>query len=80
MIHYLETKISKLRYSDQGEGEVLVLLHGYLEAIETFDAFTKDLATKVRVICKEEPSLEVKILLYHSSLKILFIGCCSNRD
>ena len=32
------------------------------------------------MICKEEPSLEVKILLYHSSLKILFIGCCSNRD
>ncbi len=55
MIHYLETKISNLRYSDQGDGEVLVLLHGYLEAIETFDAFAKDLATKVRVICIDLP-------------------------
>tara|TARA_R110001583_G_scaffold14228_4_gene59904 strand:- start:9728 stop:10513 length:786 start_codon:yes stop_codon:yes gene_type:complete len=55
MIHYLETKISNLRYSDQGEGEVLILLHGYLEAIETFDAFAKDLATKGRVICIDLP-------------------------
>jgi pimeloyl-ACP methyl ester carboxylesterase len=55
MIHYLETKISKLRFSDQGEGEVLILLHGYLEAIESFDAFTEDLATNVRVICIDLP-------------------------
>ncbi|MRT91595.1 alpha/beta fold hydrolase [Ancylomarina sp. 16SWW S1-10-2] len=55
MIHYLDTRISNLRYFDQGEGEVLVLLHGYLEAIETFDAFAKDLATKVRVICVDLP-------------------------
>ncbi len=55
MIHYLETKISNLRYSDQGEGEVLILLHGYLEAIETFDAFAKDLATNRRVICIDLP-------------------------
>ena len=68
MIHYLETKISKLRYSDQGEGEVLVLLHGYLEAIETFDAFTKDLATKVRVICVDLPGHGM------STLKLKHIG------
>ncbi len=55
MIHYLETKISKLRFSDQGEGEVLILLHGYLEAIETFDAFAGNLATNVRVICIDLP-------------------------
>ncbi len=55
MIHYLETKISKLRFSDRGDGEVLILLHGYLEAIETFDAFAEDLATDVRVICIDLP-------------------------
>ena len=55
MIRYLETKLSNLRYSDQGEGEVLILLHGYLEAIETFNAFAKVLATKARVICIDLP-------------------------
>ena len=55
MIHYLETKISNLRYSDQGEGEVLILLHGYLEAIEIFEAFAKDLTIKARVICIDLP-------------------------
>ena len=55
MIHYLETKISRLRFSDRGDGEVLILLHGYLEAIETFDAFAEDLATNVRVICIDLP-------------------------
>lgn len=55
MIHYLETKLSNLRYSDQGEGEVLILLHGYLENIETFDAFANDLARVGRVICIDLP-------------------------
>jgi len=66
MIHYLETKISNLRYSDQGEGEVLILLHGYLEAIETFDSFAKDLATKGRVICIDLPGHGESDLKQHS--------------
>ena len=55
MIYYLETKRSKLRYSDRGEGEVLVLLHGYLEAIETFDVLAKELSNRSRVICIDLP-------------------------
>lgn len=50
MIHYLETKTSNLRYSDQGKGEVLILLHGYLEAIETFNDFASELGKHARVI------------------------------
>jgi len=55
MIHYLETEFSNLRYSDCGEGEVLILLHGYLEAIETFDSFVTDLSVSSRVICVDLP-------------------------
>lgn len=55
MIHYLETEFSNIRYSDCGEGEVLILLHGYLEAIETFDSFVRDLSVSSRVICVDLP-------------------------
>ena len=55
MIHYLETKTSNLRYSDQGKGEVLILLHGYLEAIETFNDFASELGKHARVICIDLP-------------------------
>ena len=44
---YKNTKIS---YSDQGKGTALVLLHGYLENKEMWNAFIPQLSKKYRVI------------------------------
>lgn len=55
MIKSIDTAISKIRYSDQGDGSVCVILHGYLESIETFDDLTGELAQHARVICIDLP-------------------------
>jgi pimeloyl-ACP methyl ester carboxylesterase len=46
-ISYKNTKIS---YSDMGKGNVIVLLHGYLENITMWDFYQIDLAKKNRII------------------------------
>jgi len=55
MIKTIETSKYKIRFSDQGEGTVLVILHGYLESIETFHALALDLSKSARVICIDLP-------------------------
>lgn len=45
-----------LRYSDFGKGaKVLVLLHGYMESLEVFEAFAGALGKMYRVICVDLP-------------------------
>ena len=39
-----------LHYCDQGEGAVIVLLHGYLESLEIWGKFAQKLSKKHRVI------------------------------
>jgi len=55
MIKTIDTSKFKIRFSDQGEGAVFVILHGYLEAIETFDACARELSKSARVICIDLP-------------------------
>lgn len=55
MIKSIDTAIFKIRYSDQGDGAVCVILHGYLESIETFDVLAGELAEHARVICIDLP-------------------------
>lgn len=55
MIKTIDTTKYKIRFSDKGEGAVLVLLHGYLESIETFDALACELSKSARVICIDLP-------------------------
>lgn len=45
----------RIHYSDQGRGEVVVLLHGYLETSEIWRSFAGKLATKFRVITVDLP-------------------------
>lgn len=45
----------RIRYSDEGDGEVLVLLHGFIERIEIWKEFSVDLSKQFRVICIELP-------------------------
>jgi pimeloyl-ACP methyl ester carboxylesterase len=45
----------KIRYSDEGQGEVVVLLHGFIERIEIWDNLSRQLSQQHRVICIELP-------------------------
>ena len=46
---------ANLRYSDQGKGNPVVLIHGYLESLEIWDGFAEKLARKYRVITMDLP-------------------------
>lgn len=46
---------TELQFSDQGTGEVVVLLHGYLESLHIWNGFADMLSGKYRVICPDLP-------------------------
>jgi len=46
---------ASLRFSDKGRGDVVVLLHGYLESLEIWGAFAEELAIYYRVISVDLP-------------------------
>lgn len=39
-----------VRYTDEGEGPVLLMLHGWMHTLESFDALTGELAGQYRII------------------------------
>ena len=45
----------KVIYTDQGNGKIIVLLHGYLESLEIWEPFANQLAKKYRVLCFDIP-------------------------
>jgi pimeloyl-ACP methyl ester carboxylesterase len=45
----------KIRYSDQGNGQPIVLLHGFVERIEIWDWMSETLSESNRVVCIELP-------------------------
>jgi pimeloyl-ACP methyl ester carboxylesterase len=51
-VKYLDTFI---RYSDDGTGDPVILIHGYLESLEIWDGFADELAAGYRVICVDLP-------------------------
>nr|WP_320117955.1 alpha/beta hydrolase [uncultured Marinifilum sp.] len=55
MDQFYELTNCKLRYRDKGKGNTVVLLHGYLESIETFETFANDLSRLARVITIDLP-------------------------
>ncbi len=48
-------KSEKIHFSDQGSGRAVVLLHGFLESLEMWDHFTKELSKDFRVITIDLP-------------------------
>ena len=46
---------ANLRFRDEGRGDVVVLLHGYLESLEIWGAFAEELAVYYRVISVDLP-------------------------
>jgi pimeloyl-ACP methyl ester carboxylesterase len=55
MKYYILYNGGKIYYTDSGEGEVIVLIHGYLESSDIWDGFAEDLAGKYRVISVDLP-------------------------
>jgi pimeloyl-ACP methyl ester carboxylesterase len=45
----------KIRYTDKGRGNAVILVHGYLETLEIWDSFSRKLAGKYRVISIDLP-------------------------
>ncbi|MBN1339311.1 MAG: alpha/beta fold hydrolase, partial [Bacteroidales bacterium] len=45
----------KIHYSDTGTGPAIVLLHGFLESLEIWDDFTKELSKEFRIIAIDLP-------------------------
>ncbi len=50
MIGHVTFKNSSVRYSDKGKGNVIVLLHGFLESLHIWDNFSDCLSKQFRVI------------------------------
>jgi len=55
MNYYILYKDGKIYYSDIGEGDIIVLLHGYLETSDIWTGFAKKLSSGYRVISVDLP-------------------------
>lgn len=55
MNYYIHYNGGKIYYSDSGEGEAIILLHGYLESSEVWSEFAGKLAGRFRVINVDLP-------------------------
>ncbi|RNC88028.1 MAG: alpha/beta hydrolase [Winogradskyella sp.] len=48
---FMTYKNCKIHYTSQGEGETLVLLHGFLETLNMWDDFVDDISENRHVLC-----------------------------
>jgi pimeloyl-ACP methyl ester carboxylesterase len=55
MGNFFSHETGKIRYTDNGEGRVIVLLHGYLESSDVWNGFEEKLSEKFRVISVDLP-------------------------
>jgi len=55
MEHNIQYNGHNVRYKDQGSGTPLVLLHGYLESLNSWDNFAASLASEYRIITPDLP-------------------------
>jgi pimeloyl-ACP methyl ester carboxylesterase len=57
MIKYTTFKKARIRYSDQGKGRAIVLLHGFPENLQIWEEFSAALSKSFRVIAIDLPGL-----------------------
>jgi pimeloyl-ACP methyl ester carboxylesterase len=55
MMNYFNYKQGRIHYYDKGAGDVIVLLHGYLESAEVWSSFAEKLSLKFRIIVIDLP-------------------------
>ena len=72
MIRYADFKQVKVRYSDTGKGRVVVLLHGFMENMDMWEEFSKQLSKSFRVICIDLPGFgETSCIGYVHSMELM---------
>lgn len=72
MIKYTSFKKTKVRFSDEGKGRAIVLLHGFLESHEIWKDFSKQLSKRYRVITIDLPGHgETHIIGYVHTMELL---------
>jgi len=55
MVNSINYKNAQISFSDEGQGKVLVFLHGYLLSLEVWQEFVKEFVSDYRVICIDLP-------------------------
>jgi pimeloyl-ACP methyl ester carboxylesterase len=55
MTQYLTVEGKRLAFTDRGEGDVIVLLHGYLESLLIWEDFSRELSRHFRVVSLDLP-------------------------
>lgn len=55
MVKYYERGNRRLAFTDEGTGDVIVLLHGYLESLEIFEGLRRRLSSHFRIIAIDLP-------------------------
>ncbi len=55
MNNFIEFHSQQIHYSDAGEGQTLVLLHGFTESLQIWNNFSGELSRKFRVFCIDLP-------------------------
>lgn len=70
--------VSRIHYTDQGEGPVIVLLHGYLESLEVWNGFAEKLSAKYRVIAVDLPGHGLSDI--YSTVHTMEFMACTIKD
>lgn len=55
MQNFIKYNGSDIHFKTEGKGDVLVLLHGFTESIDTWDDFSAELSVDYKVICIDLP-------------------------
>jgi pimeloyl-ACP methyl ester carboxylesterase len=54
-LYYTDKSGNRIAYTDRGEGDTIILLHGYLESLKVWETFSTELAKYFRVISPDLP-------------------------
>ena len=65
-------KNSSINYTDKGEGDAIVFLHGFLESLKIWNDFSVELSKKFRVICIDLPGFGKSDLISETHTMELF--------
>lgn len=55
MINFFLYQAKRISFSDQGKGNVVVFLHGFVESKHIWNSYAQEMASKYRVICIDLP-------------------------
>ena len=72
MIGYTTFRKAKIRYSDEGAGRAIVLLHGFPLNLQVWEEFSAELSKHFRVICIDLPGFgESECIGYVHSMELM---------